>query len=198
MLAAVSRFHDYVHSEPGRAGQGLLQIVDRSLRHAAGRLEPRIDGAWHGNNTAWRMALDVARILIFGKSDGTIAAAPQRRHLVLVDGLVGGEGEGPLVPEAVPAGVVLFSDDLVGADTACARLIGFDPDAIPLIREAWRHLGCTSGARDAAALSIIVNGSPSSVDRLDGVLSRPFKSPIGWRGRIELRRDSHALAAAGR
>lgn len=198
ILTAVSRFHDYVHSEPSRLGRGWLQIVDRSLRHAAGRLEPRIDGAWHGNNTAWRMALDVARILIFGRCNGTIAPTPQRRHLILVDGLVAGEGEGPLVPEAVPAGLVLFSDDLVGADAACARLIGFDVDAIPLIREGWRHLGCTSGVGDASALDIIVNGSASSVDRLDRVLSRPFKAPIGWRGVIESQRESQSVAAAGR
>src|SRR5262249_24057627 len=149
------------------------------------RLEPRIDGAWHGNNTAWRMALDVARILIFGRSDGTLAPAPQRRHLVFVDGIVGGEGEGPLAPEPVRAGVVLFSDDLVGADAACARLMGFDAEAIPLVREGWRHLGGTPYGRDAAALQVIVNGATSTLDRLGSVLSRPFKAPIGWRGVIE-------------
>jgi hypothetical protein len=178
-----------VHSQPAGTGQGLLHIVDRSLRRAAGHIEPRIDGAWYGNNTAWRMALDVARILIFGRSDGTLASVPQRQHLVFVDGIVGGEGEGPLMPEPVRVGVVLFSDDLVGADTACARLIGFDANAIPLVREGWRHLGGARDVRDAAALAVTVNGSPYTLDRLGEVLSRPFKAPIGWRGVIESQRE---------
>jgi uncharacterized protein (DUF362 family) len=196
VLTAVSRFHDYVHARPRGRSQGVLHIVDRSLRRAAGRLEPRIDGAWHGNNTAWRKALDVARILIFGKPDGTLASTPQRRQLVFVDGIVGGEGEGPLMPEPVRAGIVLFSDDLVGADAACARLIGFDADAIPLVREGWRHLGSTSGERDAAALKVIVNGSPATFNQLGHVLSRSFKAPIGWRGVIESQRERNLVRAA--
>jgi len=52
------------------------------------------------------------------------------RTVVLVDGLRGMEGNGPLFGDPVDLDLLLFSDDLLAADVTAARLIGLDPSAI--------------------------------------------------------------------
>jgi len=56
------------------------------------------------------MALDVARMVSYGTLCGMRDTAA-RNHLVLLDGVVGGEGDGPLAPRPVNSGIVLFSDN---------------------------------------------------------------------------------------
>ncbi len=59
-------------------------------------------GNWFGNNTAWRMVLDVNKALVGFDAEGRRDSP--LRMLCLVDGIVGGEGDGPSDPDAVIAG----------------------------------------------------------------------------------------------
>jgi uncharacterized protein (DUF362 family) len=146
-------------------------------------------GAWAGNDTAWRMALDVARILRFARPDGSIAETPQRSHLVLVDGIVAGEGEGPLRPSPVPAGTVLFSDDPVAADVTCAQLMGFEPDRIPLLSHAM-DLSLDLPLRSWTSCSVQWDEKTfPDVGAIPSVLARPFRPAKGWAGVIERSAD---------
>ena len=61
-----------------------------------------------------------------------------KRHYVLVDGILAGEGRGPLNPDPVPAGVLLFGVHPPSVDAACAYLMGFDPDKIPIVSRAFQ------------------------------------------------------------
>ncbi|MGO9342593.1 MAG: DUF362 domain-containing protein [Acidimicrobiales bacterium] len=142
-------------------------------------------GGWSGNDTAWRMALDVARILRFARPDGKIANSPQRSHLVLVDGIVGGEGEGPLSPSPVPAGVLVFSDDPVAADVTCARLMGYDPGRIPLLMHAMNpSMPLPLRSWDTCVVQWDEDRF-TDLDSIPSVLGRPFRPPKGWIGSIE-------------
>jgi hypothetical protein len=63
-------------------------------------------GNWFGNDTIWRMCLDLNKIVFYGNADGSLREPePQnrKRHYVLVDGIIAGEGRGPLNPDPVPA-----------------------------------------------------------------------------------------------
>ena len=53
--------------------------------------------------------------------------------LVIMDGIVGMEGDGPIMGDPVPSGVVVVARDLVAADVTGARLMGMDPEkgAVP-------------------------------------------------------------------
>ncbi|MBI2835274.1 MAG: DUF362 domain-containing protein [Acidobacteria bacterium] len=181
VLRAVSRLHDNVQRiAPERASGSVLRAVDMVARRVADRLVPETDGSWHGNDTAWRMTLDIVRAATFARRDGTLARAPQRQHLVLVDGILGGHGNGPLSPDPIDSRALIFSDDLAAADRACAALMGLDGDRIPLVRESDRVLAHTSTGIEA-----IVNGITST---LAGVGERRlvrFSPPAGWRGRVE-------------
>ena len=102
--------------------------------------EQNLGAAWHGNDTTWRMVLDLNRIAAFGKADGQCAAAPQRTLYNLSDGIIGGEGDGPLIPDPLPLGVVSFSNHPAATDWIMALLMGFDPARIPLLLHAVEGL----------------------------------------------------------
>ncbi len=94
-------------------------------------------GNWWGNDTIWRMILDLNRILLYAQPDGTLADVPQRRTLSVVDGIVAGEGNGPEAPDAVDAGIVVVGESFVAVDLVCARLMGFDWRKIPHLLHAF-------------------------------------------------------------
>ena len=183
LLAAFSRFHDWVNQRSGDAPlQALAQIADTNLRRLTRRAGWIGFGAWHGNDTAWRMALDLARIVIYGNADGAMQTRPQRRHLSLIDGVIAGEGEGPLSPSATCAGTLLFGDDVAVTDRVAARLMGFDPERIALLREAF-GLGkwpITDVLPDAAT-ECVIDGRLCVESDLTPVLARAFAPPRGWR-----------------
>jgi len=61
-------------------------------------------GAWYGNDTAWRMALDLSRIVLYSDKEGRLRQAPQRHFFSLVDGVLAGEGQGPYRRPPNPVG----------------------------------------------------------------------------------------------
>ena len=64
--------------------------------------------------------------------------AAVRPGLAIVDGIVGMEGDGPLMGPAVAAGVVVMGTNLPAVDATGARLMGIDPATVP-------YLAATSG-----------------------------------------------------
>ena len=62
-------------------------------------------------------------------------------HLSIVDGIVGMEGDGPIMGRPRPMGLIAMGTDLVAVDATCARLIGLDPVKMPYLKVASRFLG---------------------------------------------------------
>ncbi len=63
-----------------------------------------------------------------------LAAVFYRKMFIIVDGLVGMEGNGPLYGRPVPLDLLLFSDDPLAVDTVVARVVGFEPEEIGYLR----------------------------------------------------------------
>ncbi|MFO0617599.1 MAG: DUF362 domain-containing protein [Polyangiaceae bacterium] len=113
--------------------------LGHSLVARAPRLDapPKIiDGSWQGNRTLWRTILDLNRVLFFVDREGRLRGEPQRRYLTIVDGIVAGEGEGPLGATPVHAGLLVGGFDPGLVDAVACEAMGFDPLAIPLVRES--------------------------------------------------------------
>jgi hypothetical protein len=55
-----------------------------------------LEGSWSGNDTIWRSTLDLHHLVLHTDRHGRLHDQPQRRELALIDGIIGGEGEGPL------------------------------------------------------------------------------------------------------
>jgi len=63
-------------------------------------------------------------------------------HLAIIDGTVGMEGMGPAYGTRKKMGVVIAGNNALSADAVAARLMGFDPEAIPHLRlSAGKGLG---------------------------------------------------------
>jgi uncharacterized protein (DUF362 family) len=94
-----------------------------------------VNGDWPGNDTAWRLAVDLIRVAIFANQDGKLQDAPQRRFLSIVDGIIAGEGQGPLAPTPKVCGVLAIGTHPVAVDLTCACLMGLDYHKIKYLNE---------------------------------------------------------------
>ena len=160
-----------------RAGRYLFGDTRRVIR----------TGNWHGNDTCWRMVHDINACLLY--SDGVVFPAPRaKRYLAVVDGIVGGEGDGPEAPEPVEAGLVVAGLNPVAVDSVSAWMMGFDPLKLAVIRNAFdrRELPLAGFAYDD--ISVISNNPDlgGMLRRLDPARALRFKPHFGWAGHVEL------------
>lgn len=96
------------------------------------------NGNWSGNDTCWRMALDLNRCLLYGNADGTWREGNSpKRYLAIVDGIVGGEGNGPLCCESVPSNVLISGMNPAIVDAVTSRLMGFTVESLPIVKNAF-------------------------------------------------------------
>jgi uncharacterized protein (DUF362 family) len=95
------------------------------------------NGNWHGNNTCWRMVLDLNRCLLFGDIAGNVNPFHRKSYLGFVDGIQGGEGNGPICPEPVDSKVLIAGDNPAHIDAVCAKLMGYEPSKLPLIMHSF-------------------------------------------------------------
>jgi len=139
-----------------------------------------VEGAWSGNDTIWRTCLDLNRILLYGRLDGSLSDQPQRRVIHVADAIVAGQGDGPLKPQPLPLGLLVAGYNASAVDWVCARLLGFDPDRLPCVRNAFDRFRWPLTAFQPE--DIIVSGDlGSSIDSI-ARFSRDFRViyPAGW------------------
>lgn len=147
-------------------------------------------GNWHGNDTCWRMCLDLNKLIFYGNPDGSVRPSDpssRRRYFVLADAIVAGEGNGPMTPDPIHCGMLLFGQHPASVDAAAAVLMGFDPHRIPLVRQAFRcgeYPLAEWGWRD---VQLVSNYEPWSrcLDSIDPDDTFQFEPHFGWRGHIE-------------
>lgn len=77
-------------------------------------------GAWPGNDTIWRMVVDLYKGML--KKD--------RVYLSVVDGIIAGEGQGPFCPTSKNANTLIVGDNLLSVDVVTARYMGLNPEKI--------------------------------------------------------------------
>lgn len=70
-----------------------------------------------------------------------------RPGFAMIDGVVGMEGDGPIMGEAVPAGVVFLGDNLPAVDATAARFMGLVPERIPYLDVAAGLGGTLAASR---------------------------------------------------
>ncbi len=61
--------------------------------------------------------------------------------LSIVDGIVGMEGDGPIMGYPKPTGCVIIGRNATAVDATCARIMGFDPNGITYLAAASGRLG---------------------------------------------------------
>ncbi len=142
-------------------------------------------GSWFGNDTIWRMVYDLNKILLYTSPDGAaLRDTAQRAYLAILDGMMAGEGDGPLQPLAVPTDLVACSNDPFLLDMVMASLMGFDYRKIPVLKNMPLFSGSPWGRFDPEEIEVRMDGRP-----LRGISSLPtlhqFRPAPGWAGHIE-------------
>jgi len=132
----------------------------------------RFGAGWHGNDTTWRMVMDLNLIAVYGKADGSLSNIPVREVFSLCDGIVGGQGDGPLRPDPLNLGVVAFTNDSGYCDASLALLMGINISRLPLLNTV-RSLAPESDTR------IMLNGQKTSLQEVTKY-SCNARMPSGW------------------
>lgn len=134
--------------------------------------EHHIAAGWYGNDTTWRMVMDLNMIAYFGLSDGTMAKTKQRNLYTIGDCIIAGQGNGPLEPEPLPLGLITIANNPAMHDIAMASIIGLQYKKIPLLTEAIKLFGNNG--------KITLNGRLINIQDLDRVKTIA-NLPPGWK-----------------
>ncbi len=147
------------------------------------------NGSWYGNDTIWRMILDLNKILAYADPDGLLRPdrpESRKRYLSIVDAVVAGEGNGPEAPDPKITGVLIAGTNPVAVDAVCSRLMGFDWQKIPSLKNAFAistYRLCEFAYDDIRVSSKALNLNAALTDiTFEGV---PFRPHFGWKDHIE-------------
>lgn len=120
------------------------QIYEPLIRTESQR-KRMLRGAWDQNDTTWRMTVDVFNAFVRDVTGYQRQRGQQRRFLSIVDGIVGGDTDGPHFPHPRECGIVVAGEDFVEVDLVCARLMDFDHREIPYLAYLCEALGVDVG-----------------------------------------------------
>ena len=165
----------------GKVWNGLGVQLERAARLAGDSLG--VEGSWSGNDTVWRTALDLNRVILYGQPDATFAESPARLVVHVADAVVAGQGDGPLAPEALPMGLLVGSWNAAAMDWAGAHLLGYDPSRISIAREAFGHFRWPLVTFAHERVRLCGDMGEGAADELFGARPPLFqvKHPAGWR-----------------
>lgn len=186
-----TRMHDIIQSSPYVPVKFIFAVAKKLLWNSSLIVPFKDDvyeAKWHGNDTLWRTLLDLNRIVFYADRKGVIRDTPQRTHFCIIDGIIGGEKDGPVSPDPRPLGLLMAGHNAVAMDAAGSTLMGFDIDKIPIIANALatRTERCPLFQGDVQDIGVIDGGQPFSLAGLSDHRNLRFEPHPGWKGHVEL------------
>jgi uncharacterized protein (DUF362 family) len=175
--------------------RGRLRTLFRAARRAEGRLlspDPTRSGNWHGNDTVWRTIVDLNKAFYCTDRHGMLQDRPveDRKHLVVFDGIVAGEGNGPMETDDRPTGLICAGLDPIAADLALIRLMGFDWRRVRKVARSValeEHRFTRIREERDVRLNVLRSDGTTELEtplpELD--LNLHFRPHVGWTGHIE-------------
>lgn len=170
---------------------GAIKPVRDTLRQYIGVTEStRYSGSWYGNDIIWRTIIDLANIVSYADKKGIMRRQRQRKIFTVVDGIIGGEGDGPLNPRSKSSGVLVAGLNSFCVDIVTSRIMGFDPMKIPKFKKISRDLShrfcefdimqirCVSNIREWNKIFSEIRGKCLN-----------FRPHYGWKNHIEVQEN---------
>ena len=185
LLARQSKGADAVY----QVARGMYSATMKRMLHVSADTVITDGGNWHGNDSAWRMTADLAKILFFADTLGKLRATPQRRLFCVVDGIIGGDRLGPLAPDAKHCGCLIAGEHPMAVDLVTTRLMGFDPRRLRQFDVVF-EAGWNFGLRSFADIEVrcgerTIGGevffAPESKEAYFGFAAHP-----AWQGHVEV------------
>jgi uncharacterized protein (DUF362 family) len=149
-------------------------------------------GSWHGNQTIWRMIYDLNRLLQCADRDGVLQPTPQREYFCIVDGLICGEGDGPLFASPRPVDWLVCGADPFAIDAVLGWCMGFEPARVPILAHRHEYRGPSWGRFDVNALPVAIDDATSMLTAIQTRFD--FAPPPGWSGYVERAKAELATA----
>lgn len=142
-------------------------------------------GNWYGNDTCWRMVLDLNKCLFH--YNGNAQARPEPlRYLAIMDGIIGGEGNGPMSADPVPTGVIIAGIHPLAVDCAAAQCMGFDWQRIRMLKNAFsiKHINFVPFQPSDMTYQTAPESQKIPLANLTPI--HYYRPHFGWVGGIEL------------
>ncbi len=140
-----------------------------------------IEGGWHGNDTVWRMCLDLNKVLLYADRAGRLQASPQRRTLHLTDGIVAGEDDGPLAPTAVRLGAMVGALNPAAHDWAVSVFMKLVPGRIPITLHAFDVMERPIAKFPPSSIELLLDAKPLDQAQLAAAATHAFRPSAGWK-----------------
>lgn len=173
-----------------RVGRSLMPVISLVRTFFGDSRHVVRSGNWHGNDTVWRMILDLNKALLYCNPDGFLrpdSVSARKPYISIVDAITAGEGDGPMSPDPKHAGLLIAGTNPVSVDAVSARIMGFDWRKIPSIRNSFgiqSYPICSFSSDD-----IVISSSLPKYDRKLSEFRKSeglnFKPHFGWAGHIE-------------
>lgn len=166
-VGAMTRKNQLVHWRIGSPETGGDEYPDRESWEKAQHAKVTHRGAHPGNDTIWRMVVDLYKSLL----------TKERKYFTIIDGIMAGEGQGPFCPTSKHANVLIGGFDFLLTDIVAARYMGLNPEKIKYLEYFIKEWGIK-----LSDLPVFFNGE-FKVDFYDAPTRyADFEVPFAWRG----------------
>jgi len=183
LLASRNHFLERIH----RAIYWIHNHTTRQLGIKVGKKRLMDAGNWYGNDSAWRMAVDLMKVFLFTNKQGEIGKQGRSSIFSVIDGIIGGENNGPLMPDPVKSGILLGGKNLLAVDIVATRLMGFNPMKVKMYKYLLNNSDFDFGVKSIDEIEVLSN-NPEWRNCLDNSNDTflEFVPPYGWIGHIEI------------
>lgn len=165
-VGAMTRKNQLVHWRIGSPETGGDEYPDRASWERAQHAAVTHRGAHPGNDTIWRMVVDLYKSLL----------TKERKYFTVIDGIMAGEGQGPFCPTSKHANVLLGAFDFLLADIAAVRYMGFNPEKVKYLEYFIAQM-----ANDYRNNPVFLNGDLSRDFFTCNTRYADFEVPFAWR-----------------
>ncbi len=145
------------------------------------------EAMWPGNDTVWRTLLDLNRAALYSDKNGIIRDSQQRNYFCILEGIIGGDGNGPIACDEVKSGVLFAGFNPIAVDCITSTAMGFDVEKLRLIKRGFEDADHKSplffGKKDD--IVIIDNGKKKKLKEFSKDRNLHFKPHPSWKGAIE-------------
>lgn len=137
-----------------------------------------MEGSWYGNDTIWRTVCDLNHIIFYADKKGIVQDEVQRKYLCIVDGVLAGDGEGPMKHQPKDAGVIIGGFHPITIDFVSAHIMGLDYKKMPSIYKIFENKYVNFTGLTPENIDVRSNRDYENTNML-------FKPTRGWMGHIE-------------
>ena len=185
-----TRMHDIIQSSRFVPVKFIFAVI-KKINWNSHRIVPFKDdifeAMWPGNDTVWRTLLDLNRAAFYADKHGVLQKDVQRKYFCILDGIIGGEKDGPVATDPVDSGIVLGGYNPVAIDCVASTLIGFDIKKIRLLTKGLddsnHELPLFFGNKEDI---IVLKGKESySLGTFGKKYNLKFEPHPNWKGYIE-------------